>query len=275
MVRAEPIADTPLGVIDLLDGAFAALRQRPQQIVAIVAGLVVPLGLFEAWAVRSAVLDAGGVGGSAFPLLVGVNVFSSTYAVASLLSLLVTAVAGVAVSHVVGGWLTGRDHTALGALALTARRSPTILAAFVVIHALEAIGFVLLVVPGVIVVVASSLTSPVIAVEGLGPIAAIRRSWSLVRRRAGSVLGVILLLGLVQLGVAGAISNVPGLAQSFLSPNQVWALVAATNLLASLILVPVNAAAMCLTYLDIRFRTEGLDLQRRIDADLPATTGGP
>lgn len=268
--RAEPIADQPLGVIDLLDGSFAALRQRARVLVAIVAGLVVPLSLLQAWVARD------DLGGATFSELlndptVAQEVSSSTnpydvgFFLAQLLSMVVTAVAGVAVSRVVGGWFEGRETGAVEALRFTAGRGVSILGAFVIIHLGELVGFVLII-PGLMVLVLSSLTSPVLALEDLGALASVRRSWQLVRRRPAAVVGVIVLLAIVQYGVSQAVGTIPAMVALFIGPDRAWPLVAASNLLTSIILIPVTGAAMCLTYLDIRFRTEGLDLRRRIHA---------
>ncbi len=271
VARPVPIAEEPLGVIDLLDGAFAALRQRPRTIVAIVSWLVVPLSLFQAWSTRD---DLGGatIGELLNDPTVAQEVSESTsvfdvgVVVSQVLSMFVTAVAGVAIARVVAGWNDGVDRGAVDALRFTARRSPAILAAFVLIHLAELVGLVLLVIPGLIVIVLSALTSPVLALESLGPIASIRRSWALVRRRPAEVFGVIVLLAVVQYGVSQAIGTLPVLVSLVLGPDRAWPIVAASNLLLSIILIPVTGAAMCLTYLDVRFRTEGLDLQNRIAA---------
>lgn len=266
----QPIADRPLGVVDLLDGSFAALRQRARSIVTIVAGLVVPLSIFQGWISRD------DLGGATFGDLINdptvaqevsnsSTVFGPGFFVSQLLGLLVTAIAGVAVSRVVHGWFEGRDTTVGEALRFTGRRMGAILASFAVIHILEGVGFVLLIVPGMAVLVLSSLTSPVLAVEDLGPVASMRRSWELVRRRTGTTIGLILLLGLVQYGVSQAVGTLPALGALALGPDRAWPLVAVANMMTSIILIPVSGAAMCLTYLDIRFRTEGLDLRRRAE----------
>jgi hypothetical protein len=276
--RVEPIADRPLGVIDLLDGSFAALRQRAQTIVVIVAGMLVPLSLFQAWVGRD---DLGGASLSEIlddPTLAqevseSSSVYDAGFFGSQLLGLLVTAVGGVAVSRVVGGWLDGRDTSALDAASFTARRAGAVLAAFAVVHGLELIGFVLLVLPGLAVIVLSSLTSPVLALEELGPVASMRRSWELVRRRPGPVIGIIVLVGMVDYGVSQAIGTLPAGVALFVGPDRAWPLVAVANLATSIILVPVTGAAMCLMYLDIRFRTEGLDLHRRIGQRFPPPSG--
>lgn len=278
VARTVPIADQPLGVIDIADGAFAALRQQPRVIVAITSWLVIPLSLFQAWVARD------DLGGATFSDLINdptvaqevsesTTPYDAEFVLAQLMAMFVTAVVGVAVARVVGGWFNGVDTGALDALRFTARRSPVIVAAFIVIHLAEAIGLVLLVVPGLMIIVLSSLTSPVIAMEEVGPIAAIRRSWELVRRRPGSIFGVIVLLAFVQYGISQAVGTLPALVALFVGPDRAWPLVAASNVLTSIILIPVTTAAMCLTYLDIRFRTEGLDLHRRMRLQFDDTVG--
>jgi hypothetical protein len=276
----EPIADRPLGVIDLLDGSFAALRQRAQVIVALTAGLVIPLSLFQGWVARD---DLGGASLSELfndPTLAQeasstASVYDAGFFASQLLGLLVTAVGGVAVSRVVGGWIEGRDTGVLDALRFTGRRSGAVLGAFAAIHLLEGIGLIVLVLPGLAVIVLSSLTSPVLALEELGPVASMRRSWELVRRRPGPVVLLIILVGIVDYGVGQAVGTLPAALALIIGPDRAWPLVAVANMLSSIILVPVTGAAMCLAYFDIRFRTEGLDIRRRIDQQFPPPAGSP
>ncbi len=277
----EPIANKPLGVIDLLDGSFAALRQRARVLVTIVAGLAVPASIFQGWVTRD------DLGGASFGELLSdpavaeeVSQTSSTYDaeffLAQVLAMFITAVSGVGVAWVVNAWFEGRDPGALDALRFTLRRSGAILGAFVVIHVLQLVGTILLVIPGLMLVVLSSLTSPVLAIEGLGPVAAMRRSWELTRRRIGTVVIVLALILLVQIGLSQAIGTLPSTFALFIGPDRAWPLLSVATMITQLVFLPVNGAAMCLLYLDIRFRTEGLDLHRRMFVDLPPAVGeGP
>ena len=147
-------------------------------------------------------------------------------------------------ARVVAGWLEGEDLSALDALRFTARRLPALAGAFVIVHALEGVGFLLLGVPGLAAIVLCSLTSPVLAIEGLGPVAAVRRSAELVRRRPGPLIGLTLLLVAVQYGVGQAVGTLPGAVAIFIGPaSRTWPLLAASNTITSLILVPVTGAA--------------------------------
>jgi hypothetical protein len=63
------------------------------------------------------------------------------------------------------------------------------------------IGFLLLVVPGLILLTFWSLGAPAIVVEGIGPVDAFGRSWRLVRGNAWPVFGTLLVVLLISIGV--------------------------------------------------------------------------
>ena len=130
------------------------------------------------------------VGGVSYKGSGGLTLYAAFDEVGGLKPRAPVAIAGVTVSWLIYGWFEGRDPTARQALAFTARRMGAILGAFVVIHLLQLVGFVLLVLPGLAAIVLSALTSPVLAVENLGPVASMRRSWALVRLRPGPVIGI-------------------------------------------------------------------------------------
>jgi Family of unknown function (DUF6159) len=123
------------------------------------------------------------------------------------------------------------------------------------------------VLPGLAAIVLCCLTSPVLASEELGPVASIRRSGNLARRRLGSVVGVMVLAGLVSYAVSQAVATLPTTVAVFIGFHRAWPLLAVANLVTSIITVTMTVAAMSLTYYDIRFRTEGLDLRRRIERE--------
>jgi len=60
-----------------------------------------------------------------------------------------------------------------------------------------AVGFLLIVIPGLILVTFWSLGAPAIVVEGIGPIDAFGRSWRLVRGQAWQVFGVLVIIFLI------------------------------------------------------------------------------
>lgn len=70
------------------------------------------------------------------------------------------------------------------------------------------IGFVFLIVPGLILLTFWSVGAPAIVVEGIGPIDAFGRSWRLVRGNAWSVFGLLLLIWLIVLVIQVVISAI-------------------------------------------------------------------
>lgn len=106
-----------------------------------------------------------------------------------------------------------------------------------------AIGFVLILIPGLILLTFWSVGAPAIVVEGAGPIDAFGRSWQLVRGQAWSVFGVLLLVFLIVViaqAILGAIGAAIG-AGGFI----VAAIIAAA------ITAPVYALAVSVLFFDL------------------------
>ena len=262
-----PITHGPLPVIDLLDGAFAAIRHRPRTLLSIVAVIVLPFAFLEGYLSRG-VLGGAGLG-DVFddPTLIqsasGQGQFGGL--IVQLLDLAQIAIVGVPVSRVIGGWLEGKETGVREALWYLVRRGWVVLVACVLNHVAQAIGFILLVFPSLAVMLLFSLTSPVIALEPHhGPVEALSRSWRLVRRRFGSVFAVVALTGIVGYGVSNAVELLPGVVSLIIGTDRAWPLISVAAMLSSLVLMPFTSGAMALLYLDIRFRTEGLDIETRL-----------
>lgn len=110
------------------------------------------------------------------------------------------------------------------------------------------------------------LASPALVLEGIGPIAAIRRSWGLTRGAFWRVLGISLLAALVA-GFVGGFANLPatfltlgGLSTSgvtsilLLVAAQLWSAVVTA------VVAPFVTGTTGLLYIDQRMRREGLDV---------------
>jgi hypothetical protein len=105
------------------------------------------------------------------------------------------------------------------------------------------IGFVFLIVPGLILLTFWSVGAPAIVVEGLGPIEAFGRSWRLVRGNAWSVFGALLLIFLIVLVIQFVISAIA-------TPIADVALVIAVVLGAALT-APIYSLAVSILYFDL------------------------
>lgn len=111
-----------------------------------------------------------------------------------------------------------------------------------------------------------SMASPVLVLENVGPIAAIKRSWLLTGKAFWRVLGITLLATLV----AGFISGIVGLPATFMNlggystsgATSILLLVGAQLWLAvvSAAVAPFTTGTTGLLYIDQRMRKEGLDV---------------
>ncbi len=267
-----PITDRPLRLIDLLDGAFHAFRQRPRVLALCAMWIAVPAALAQILIERTTLGSDGSSPAAVFGVrseLTSDDLLSTGFVLYLVIGWFVTAVSGVGVARVVGGWLHGRDTTAGEAIGFTARRLPIIVGAFVLSHVIAGLGWLVLLVPGLAALLLFGLVSPVIALEEpTNPWSALTRSARLARPRWGTVLGLMSALLLVGAAMQG------GIALFFITfgidgDGVALAINAAVALLVSFVMLPLNGAAMCLLYLDARYRDEGYDLELRASVVLP------
>lgn len=136
-----------------------------------------------------------------------------------------------------------RDHT-VGDLFEAAMPAILPLIVFgVVFGFLVGIGFVLFIVPGLILVTFWSVGAPAIVVEKAGPIGALGRSWRLVRGDAWSVFGTLLviLLFVIAIGfVLGAIATPIGEGAILIA-----------SIVSTILTAPIFALAVSVLYFDL------------------------
>ncbi|HKY15099.1 MAG TPA: hypothetical protein VJM33_09255 [Microthrixaceae bacterium] len=212
------------------------------------------------------VTELSGASDSGDPLLTWIAVVGSSLGIA---------LVGVSVGHLCAQWLMGADPRYGDVLRATVRRLPVLVVAWALVLPLKALGAAVCFVGVVFPIAAFSVLSPVIAAEGVGPIASIARSWRLTTRRLFPMI-VLVVIGAV---VSGAVSTLLSIAAGILlsvweTAWWVWIAVAAVNILVELLLAPVVAGWASLAYLDLRVRTEGLDLElESVDLFAPAAVG--
>ncbi len=275
---------------DILDGVFKLFKANARSMVTIVAIFTVPIQLIAAWTQRDVLSGAGFLDAFGDP-----SVFDAETAqpfgdigsslLVSLAGLLVLPFMAGAISQVVAASYLGETLAAGPALRRTLGRFWALLGSWFITHlpllaaavvmlvlllvgagigtfvVVASIGF-LVVTPLVLAVSALSVVvAPAIVVEELGPIAGVRRSWSLVWRRFWPVVGISLLAGLITGLVASALSFVPSFVALFFGLEYGWIVLAVGAIVASLVSEPIVAIAATLIYFDLRIRTEGFDLQ--------------
>lgn len=280
--RAQPPppslpALAPMTVSDILDGGFAILRRAPATIIGLTAVFVVPVQAVSAWLNRGAQgLDLDEVlqqTDTSFQLGDSTRTSGASAAVLQVGSMLALVFVAAAVARLVSAWHVGHDLP-LGTLVRgSLARAWPLLASWVLVHVLEAVSIIGFGILPLAVMTVFLVTAPVIGAEGLGPIAAMRRSARLTSRRFWMVLGLALLSVLVENLFELAIGGAATVGSLFLGTEGVsWVLSAAVGIVTQLITIPVVAGITVLIYLDLRVRTEGLDLELEAIEAFPTTT---
>jgi hypothetical protein len=251
---------------------------------------VMPVGILEA-ADDPTILDSGG---SPFEAFTSIGTLLALVA-----SLLVTPLVTGAISRVVAASYLGTQLSTGAALRAGARRMWSLLASWFLVHLAEggpavagiaivvavgaglstsalgaggdaAIAGVGILAVGLIVIGAAAAlflmpmfvaVAPAIVVEELGPIRALRRSWTLMKPRYWSVLGIAIVSGLLA-GVIGWFFDLPfSLVAALIGYENGWWLLAAGSILPELLTTPFIAIVATLVYFDARIRHEGFDLE--------------
>ena len=128
---------------------------------------------------------------------------------------------------------------------------------------------VLVLIAAVFLIVRLSLAPAALMLENTGVVEGIGRSWALTRGSFWRVLGILALAGLITGLVTGTLSFGLGMVFGIISvglpatqPFVSAVTVLLTSILSALVL-PFTAAVTALTYIDLRMRTEGLDVELR------------
>ena len=143
-------------------------------------------------------------------------------------------------------------------------------------------GLILLIVPGIIIAVALSLTIPAVVIENRTPVDAMKRSWDLTRDGRWRVFTVFVLYFIVSI-VVSLIFELPGLIMGtvlkFGDPSNVSALPQIVTQIgtffASCLVTPLGTIASSLLYYDQRVRKEGFDLHLMISSLKSKVDGTP
>jgi hypothetical protein len=259
-----PVPLRPLRLLDVLDGAFAIVKLAPRTVLALTAVLVLPIQLLAAAATR------GGLGESADVSTVTTlgDAFSQTgFSWANLVLVYVTVLPlpflGAALARLLAAWYGGHVLGLRELLRGLVAGAPALLGVFALVHLAETIAAIPCGLPLPFLMPLFLVAGPVVGVEGLGAIDTLRRSWELARRRYWACFWVVVCSGLVAGVLQTSFSTLPSLLALLLGDDWGWVLIALGNIAAALVVAPFVCGAAALAYLDLRVRTEGLDLEIR------------
>jgi hypothetical protein len=261
----EPLE--PATLTDMLDGGWKLLRERPGTVLGLSAVCLAPAAVLEGLAAAS--VDTG------FSTLFTFQTDTSDTGlqIAGLLATLVGAAIralgvmylGVALTLVVLARQSGARLGAAAALGAALRRSGAVLGSWALMFPVSAVASSCFL-PLPVWATFTAVAAPVIAAEGIGPIASIGRSFQLVARRFWMALGVVALSTLVVYVLDNVLTLLPQALAEALPWGARWAVNTVAAAVASTITTGPLVTSCVLLYLDLRVRTEGLDLRQRAAA---------
>lgn len=138
------------------------------------------------------------------------------------------------------------------------------------------LGFVLLIIPGIILLLRYSVAVPVAVVEDLKAKEALRRSTSLTEGRRSEAFLILFMAGVLSwIGTMLFLFPVTILVAVYAQPGEppLWLTLLANcaSLLSGVLVGPIGTIAMALFYYDCRVRKEAFDLQVMLSSLTPAT----
>jgi hypothetical protein len=259
----EPLE--PATLTDMLDGGWKLLHEQPGTMLGLTAMCLAPAAVFEG--LTAAMVDTG------LTTIFTLQADTSGTGV-SLAAFLVTMIAyavralgvmylGVALTFVVMSRQSGTRLGAVRSLTAALRRSGAVLGSWALMFPVSVVAYVACLLPLPVWITFTAVVAPVIAAEGVGPIAAIGRSFRLVARRFWIALGVVLLSTLVVYVLDSILTLLPQALAESLPWAARWAVNTVVAAIASTVTTGPLVTSCVLLYLDLRVRTEGLDLRQR------------
>jgi len=182
-----------------------------------------------------------------------------------LLSSLLLPFMTAAIAHVIAARRMGDPDVSAGsAIGRALRRTWALLASWLIVHAFDLLGIFTLF-GSVALMPLFAPVAAIVAIEGLGPIRAVRRSWRLVAKRYWPAARVAVGVGIVVYAVEQALAALPSTLGFLVGLKWGWLLLALGSSATRLLTAPLVAATTVCLYFDLRAWGEGLDLV--IEAD--------
>lgn len=255
--RDRPVPLRQMGIGELIDAAIKLYRHKWKLLIAIVALVLVPFHFVEAYMTRvipGAFGEAPTVSPDAIDTAVVASIALGVAGFVLVQPFLVAAVARAATDLYLG------EPVSVGSTYRFALpKIPAVLWISIIVALATMLGFILLVIPGIIVMVRTSFAWIALVVEGTRGTKAVRRSWRLSKGNFWRVLATLFLATLIG-GILGAILSIPGeIVAGALGP-QGWPVRALGNSFASIVTTPFITLVTVLLYFDLRIRKEGFDI---------------
>ena len=246
-----------MGIGETLDAAVRLYRANWKTMMLIVAVVSVPFTVIQNLAINAV----------QHPFVINDQTFIQNRGLAviwlflGLYYLLLAPILRGAVVRVVAGIYLGERTTASQSLQFALTKFAPLLVALILSGLLIALGFIALIVPGIILWIRYQFVVPAVVVEGAGGTAALGRSWRLSKGRSWPIFATLFLAGLIT-AVISAILAIPGLilAANGGATTTGWIIRAVFSSIAQVITTPFVSTVGVLLYFDARIRKEAFDL---------------
>lgn len=149
------------------------------------------------------------------------------------------------------------DDNEATVVAAAIRLFPIWLIATIIAAIVSIAGLVLLIIPGLWLAIMFSMYTPVIAIEGRGPVPALRRSFELVKRNFWETVGFLLIVGLVG-GAAGQLFQLVAIPMLITGETSfAFGLAFAIGVVGQGLIMAAIAVGSTTWYLNLRARADG------------------
>ncbi|MBN1972252.1 MAG: hypothetical protein JW787_01335 [Sedimentisphaerales bacterium] len=183
--------------------------------------------------------------------------------IVGILSLLGQLLCSGALSKSVSEVYLGNELTVGQAYGYVFPKFLSLLGAGILVALIVYLGFILLIVPGIIFALWLSLTTPAIIIENLRATKGMSRSKALASGNLGKIFSVGFLALLISLLITLPFNFIGGLVGGILFADNLTMITFITQLFSlagQILIVPIGAIAYILLYYDLRIRKEGFDL---------------
>jgi hypothetical protein len=252
-----------MGLGQIIDTAIGLFRSHWRLLVGTVAWVIVPLQLINAVFARGLLTQIHTFvntvqhpNAAQPPGFSGLNFGASG---ASLLSLLTSPFLSAAIAVVAASIYLSRPITVGEVYRRAIRRFGAILVVVILAGLIEFGGLILLIIPGIFFWT-RLVTSPVVVMlEGLGPAAAIRRSWRLAKGFGWKILGTVI-VGFFITGFFSFVVQIPFGILAYFTGGAGWVFLGVGQIIGALFTAPFQTIILVLIYFDLRIRREAFDL---------------
>jgi hypothetical protein len=252
---------------EILSAAFNIYKANASKLVLVIALVVVPLSLIGAlfFGVVFAPerIEVGSTGSGVVVDYAGRS-WGANLLVASigaLIAIIISAILQAAILRAAAQATIGDPVDVEASYRYGFKRLGSVILLSLLVGLIVAVGFILLIVPGIIFLVFLSASIPVLIVENRRGTEAMSRSWNLVKGHFWHALGVIVVAALIVGVVSGIIGAIGG---------SNWAVRWIFTAIAQILTVPFASLVSVLLYLDLRARSETLSaetLRRELASD--------